>query len=246
MPKDGSVALRDMSSCYAMLNLCGPNSRKLLEKVTKDDVRDKGLKFYQCRHIMVGYAPVLALRVTYVGELGYELYIPPEYVVHVYELLWKAGRNLNVANAGYRAIESLRLEKGYCYWSSELTPDYTPYDAGLGFCVALEKGDFIGRDALLKSKKEGPRLKLCCFTLDTDKPRLLRGGETICHKGNVLGVVTSGGYGYTVRKTIAYGYVPVGDSNYDSGYEIDVYGEAIPATMHDRVLYDPERKKILM
>ena len=246
MPKDSSVVFHDMTSSLATLNVCGPYSRKLLAKVTEDDISNGSFRFGECRYITVGYAQVLALRVTYLGELGYELYIPPEYAAHVYELLWEAGKNLDVTNAGYRAIESLRLEKGYCYWSSELTPDYTPYDAGLGFCVALDKKNFIGRNALFKIKEEGPRLKLCCFTLGTRKPRLLRGGETICHKGKVLGVVTSGGYGYTVQKSIAYGYVPVEDSNYDGGYEIEVYGEAIPATVHDRVLYDPKRKKIFM
>jgi len=189
---------------------------------------------------------VLALRVTYVGELGYELYMPAEYAGHIYELLWEEGHNLGVVNAGYRAIESLRLEKGYRYWSADVTPDYSPYDAGLGFCVALEKGDFVGREALVKIKEEGPKWTLCCFTLDIDKPMLLHGGETICYKGEVLGVVTSGGYGHTVRKAIAYGYVPVVDSNYNDGYEIEVYGEIIPATRHVRSLYDPERKKILM
>lgn len=246
IPKDGSIVLRDVTSSYAMINVCGPNSRKLVEKVTKDDISNENFMFSQCRHITVGYAPVVAFRVTYVGELGYELYIPPEYAGHIYELLWEEGQDLGVANTGYWAIESLRLEKGYRYWSSELTPDYNPYDAGLGFCVALGKGDFVGRKALLKIKEEGPKWKLCCFTLDIDKPMLLHGGETICHKGEVLGVVTSGGYGHTVGKTIAYGYVPVEDSNCDDGYEIEVYREVIPATRHERVLYDPERKKILM
>ena len=246
MSKDGSVMFRDVTSSYAMINVCGPNSRKLLEKVTKDDVSNEDFKFSQCRHITVGYAQVLALRVTYVGELGYELYILPEYAGHVYELLWEAGQDLGVANAGYRAIDSLRLEKGYRYWSTEVTPDYSPYDAGLGFCVALDKGDFLGRKALLKIKKEGPKWTLCCFTLDIDKPRLLHGGETICHKGEVLGVVTSGGYGHTVRKTIAYGFLTPEHANHDDGYEIEVYDEVIPATCHVRALYDPERKKILM
>jgi sarcosine dehydrogenase len=189
---------------------------------------------------------VLALRVTYVGELGYELYMPTEYAGHVYELLWGEGYNLGVANAGYRAIESLRLEKGYRYWSADVTPDYNPYDAGLGFCVALEKEKFIGREALVKIREKGPKWKLCCFTLDTDRPMLLSGGETICYRSKVLGVVTSGVYGHTVRKVIAYGYVPVEDSNFDDGYEIEVYKEVIPATRHERTLYDPERKRILI
>jgi 4-methylaminobutanoate oxidase (formaldehyde-forming) len=189
---------------------------------------------------------VLALRVTYVGELGYELYMPPEYAGHIYELLWEEGHNLGIANAGYRAIDSLRLEKGYRYRSADVTPDYNPYDAGLGFCVALEKEEFIGREALVKIREKGPKWKLCCFTLDTDRPMLLSGGETICYRSNVLGVVTSGGYGHTVRKAIAYGYVPVEDSNHNDGYEIEVYKEVIPATRHERTLYDPERKRILI
>jgi sarcosine dehydrogenase len=246
MPKDGSVSLNEVTSSYAMLNICGPNSRKLLEKATKDDIGNENFRFSQCRHIIVGYATVLALRVTYVGELGYELYIPPEYAGHVYELLWKEGEDLGIANAGYRAIESLRLEKGYRYWSAELTPDYSPYDAGLGFCVALGKRDFIGHEVLHRIKEEGPKWKLCCFTLDIERPMLLHGGETICHRGKVLGVVTSGGYGHTVGKTIAYGYVPVEDSNYDEGYEIETYKEVITAIRHDRVLYDPDRRRILV
>ena len=247
LPKDGSVSLRDVTTSYSMINLCGPNSRKLLKKVTKDDVSNENFKFGQCQYIIVGYTPVLALRVTYVGELGYELYLPPEYAAHTYELLWEEGQDLGVTNAGYRAIESLRLEKGYCYWSTELTPDYTPYDAGLGFCVALDKEDFIGREALVRIKNEGPRLKLCCFTFETDKPMLLRGGETIYHEGEVLGVVTSGGYGHTIRKTVAFGYLANEHSNYDDGYEIEIYKEVYPVKRKvDHALYDPKREKILL
>ena len=246
MPKDNSVALHDVTSAHAMINLCGPGSRKLLEKTTDDDISNENFRFGQCRQITVGYAPALVLRVTYVGELGYEVYVPTEFAGHVYDLLWEAGREFDVANAGYRAIESLRMEKGYRAWGAELSPDYNPFDAGLGFCVALNKGDFIGRESLLKVKEEGPKWKLCCFTLDTEEPRLLHGGETICHKGKVLGVVTSGGYGHTVGKNIAYGYLAPEQANYDEGYEIEVYKEVIPATRHERALYDPGRKKILL
>ena len=156
LPRDGSVALRDVTSCHAMLNLCGPSSRKLLEKVSDDDLTNEGFGFGQCREITIGYAPVLALRVTYIGELGYELYCPPEYACHLYETLMAAGRDLAITNAGYRAIDSLRLEKGYCYWSAEVSPDYSPYDAGLGFAVDLGKGAFVGREALVKIDKKGP------------------------------------------------------------------------------------------
>ncbi len=247
MPKDGSVIFRDVTSALAAINVIGPDARKLLEKVTQDDISNENFRFGKCKTLTVGYAPATALRVTYVGELGFELYIPTEFACHVYETLWEAGQDLGIANAGYRAINSLHFEKGYCYWGTELTPEYTPFDAGLDFCVALDKGDFLGREALAKIKEQGPKWKLCTFTIDADRPVMLRGSEPIIHRGRVVGITTSGGYGYTVGKTIAYSYIPVEDANYDQGYEIEVYMEMYPVTRHDnRTLYDPERKKILM
>lgn len=245
MPDDGSVILHDVTSSYSMINICGPYSRKLLNRVTTDNISNENFKFCQCRYINIGYANVLAVRITYTGELGYELYIPPEYALHVYELLWENGQDLEVSNVGYRAIDSLRIEKGYRYWGAELTPDYSPYDSGVDFCVSLNKGNFVGRDALLKIRDNGSESKLCCFTLEIEKPVLFRGGEAICRNGEVLGVVTSGGYGYTVGKNIAYGFLTQGDSKHKD-YEIEVYGEIIPANRHEQTLYDPDRKKIFM
>ncbi|UCF93773.1 MAG: aminomethyltransferase family protein, partial [Desulfobacterales bacterium] len=247
MPRDGSVIFRDVTSALATINVIGPNSRKLLEKVTRDDINNENFRFGRCRGMTVGHAPVTALRVTYVGELGYELYIPAEFACHVYETLWEAGQDLAVANAGYRAIDSLHFEKGYCLWASELTPEYTPYDAGLGFCVALDKGDFLGRAALVKIKEEGPRWQLCTFTMDAAMPVMLRGGEPIIRKGEVVGVTTDGGYGYTVGKTIAYGYLAAQDTPADGAYAIEVYQKIYPARREsNRALYDPARKKILL
>lgn len=244
LPRDRSVILRDVTSSHAMINVCGPRSRQLLEKLCVDDLSNEAFPFGHCRQITVGYAPVLAIRLTYIGELGYELYLQPEYALGVYELLWEAGQELGVKNAGYRAIDSLRLEKGYRYWSAELTPDYSPYDAGLGFAVSLQKGPFIGREALARIKEEGPKWQLCLFTLDTDEPRLLYGGETISREGRVLGVVSSGGYGHTVRKTIAMGYLPVDEAGYHQGYTVESLGETFAAVRLDRVPYDPERARI--
>jgi len=178
--------------------------------------------------------------------LGYELYIPAELTCHVYQTLWDAGQELGVANAGYRAINSLHFEKGYCLWGSELTPEYTPYDAGLGFCVSLHKGDFLGRDALVKVKEQGPQWKLCTFTLDAQEPVMLRGSEPIVRNGKVIGVTTSCGYGYTVAKTIAFGYIPAAEADHTDGYEIESYTQIYAAKREPRrVLYDSERKKIL-
>ena len=246
MPTDGSVSLRDVTSALAVINVIGPHSRMLLEKVTADDISNPNFRYGKCKLIAVGSAPVDALRVTFVGELGYELYIPAEFACDVYENLWDAGQELSIVNAGYRAINSLHFEKGYCLWGSELTPEYTPYDAGLGFCVALNKGDFLGRDALAKVKEQGPKWKLCTFTLDVKEPVMLRGSEPIIHDGKVIGVTTSCGYGYTIGKTVACGYVPVAEANHTGGYEIEAYTEIFSARREpNRALYDPQREKIL-
>lgn len=247
MPDDGSVVLRDMTSARAVINLCGPLSRKVLEAVTDSDVSHAGFPFMQARELRIGYAPVLALRVTYVGELGWELHIPTEYAVHVYEQLWQAGQAQNLINgglinAGYRAIDSLRMEKRYLYWGADMTPDYTPYEAGLGFCVALDKGDFLGRDALIEAKAAGPRQKLCCFTLE--QPVSVYGGEAILRDGKVLGVTSSGNFGYTIGKPIVFGYIPSEEAGH-ADYEIEAFSEAVPARRHAGTLYDPKREKIL-
>ena len=178
------------------------------------------------------------------GELGYELHLPAEYAPHVYELLWAAGRAFGIADAGYRAIDSLRLEKRYLYWGADITPDYTPYEAGLGFAVALKKGDFIGREALAKAKSEGPRRRLCCFLLDEPRRRLWRRGD-LALRPTLLGVTTSGGYGHTIGKSIVYGYVPAEHAGHET-YEIETFGRRVPARRSPRAPYDPERRKILV
>ena len=247
LPSDGSVAVKEMTSAYAVINVIGPKSRKLLQKLTSADLSNEGFAFGTCKIFAVGYAPVMAYRVTYVGELGYELYIPTEFAVQVYESLWEAGQDLGIKNAGYRTIASLHLEKGYADWGSELTPEYTPFDAGLGFCVALEKDDFIGKQALAKIKTEGPKLRLCTFTLETGRPLMLHGSAPIIYNGKVLGVVTSSGYGHTVKKNICYGYIAVADMRRDEDYAIEAFQQLYKARLEpSRVLYDPERKKILM
>jgi sarcosine dehydrogenase len=246
LPTDASVSIKDVTSAYAVVNVIGPKSRQLLQRCTQTDVSNEGLPFGTCKRLTVGYAPVTALRVTYVGELGYELYIPAEFAAHVYENLWEAGRDLGIQNAGYRTIASMHLEKGYADWGSELTPEYTPFDAGLGFCVALEKEDFIGKEALVKIKNDGPGLKLCSFTLEREEPLMLHGSAPIIQSGKVLGVTTSSGYGHTVKKNICYGYIPLENAEGDDGFEIEVYKELHSLRLEpSRVLYDPDREKIL-
>jgi len=247
MPKDGSVTFRDVTSGYAVLNVIGPKSRPLLQRLVSEDIGNAAFPFGTLKPITAGFAPAMAFRVTYVGELGYELYIPVEFACHVYETLWENGRELGIANAGYRAIASLHLEKGYADWGSELTPEYTPYDAGLGFCVALEKDDFIGKSALARIKAQGPRWTLCTFTIDAGTPLMLQGSAPILHNGRVVSVATSAGYGHTVGKNICYGYLPAKMVDVLEGYEIESYKERYSAKREPRrALYDPQRKKIMI
>ena len=247
LPQDGSVHLKDVTSAYAVINVIGPKSRELLQRNTRGDVGNDAFAFGTCRHFRVGYAPLFALRVTYVGELGYELYIPTEFAGHVYETLWESGQDLGIANAGYRVIASMHLEKGYADWGSELTPEYTPYDAGLGFCVALDKTGFIGKEALARIKDSGSKWKLSTFTIQADTPLMLQSSAPILHDGRVVGVTTSCGYGHTVGKNICYGYLPAEMADTLEGFEIESYKTVYPATREtDRALYDPRRERILM
>ncbi|MGI9371673.1 MAG: GcvT family protein, partial [Hyphomicrobiales bacterium] len=189
LPDDGSVTFSDVTSAYSVINLCGPKARDVLAAVATSDVANEVLPFLSCVEIELGAACGLAARIGYVGELGWELHIPVEYAAYVYDLLWHSGEAHGIANAGYRAIESCRLEKGYAYWSAEIGPDYTPFEAGLGFCVNLEKGDFLGRDALISAHKEGPARKLCTFEVEGFAP--FHGGEAILHNGALAGRTTS-------------------------------------------------------
>jgi 4-methylaminobutanoate oxidase (formaldehyde-forming) len=209
--------------------------------VTDDDVSNAAFPFLAARRIDLGLAQALAVRIGYVGELGYELYIPQEFAAHVYETLWVAGEAHGIANAGYRAIDSCRMEKGYLYWSGDITPDYNPYEAGLGFCVALDKGDFIGRDALAKIRAEGVTRKLCSFTVEGFAPLL--GGEAILHDGKVVGSTSSAGFGHTLGKTIAFGYLPAEIAG-ETRFVIEAFGKAHQATRGPRCLYDAKMERL--
>jgi 4-methylaminobutanoate oxidase (formaldehyde-forming) len=209
--------------------------------VTEEDVSNEAFRYATSRQITVGAAPVLALRIGYVGELGWELHIPSAYAAHVYELLSAAGEPYGVVDAGYRAIDTLRMEKGYLYWSTDITPDTNPWEAGLGWRVNLDKGDFCGRDALIEARAAGPARKLCTFTLESMAYPV--SGEPIIVDGTVVGFTTSANFGHTIGKPIAYGYVPVEHAD-RADFVIEVYGEPIPARRHDGALYDPTNSRL--
>ncbi len=244
MPMDGTVYINDITSARTAYGLWGPKARDILQSITRDDVSNAAFPYMTAKQITIGNIPTLALRVTYVGELGWEFYAPSEYGEQLWDTLWNAGKPFGMIAGGYKAIDSLRLEKGYRYWSADITPDYTPYEAGLGFAVALNKNaDFMGKKALEKIKAEGVKQKLCCLTLD-DPNTITFGNEPIRDQDKVVGWVTSGGYGYTVNKSIAYAYLPIALAKPGTRLSVECFGVQIPVTVEKEPLYDPKGEKI--
>jgi glycine cleavage system aminomethyltransferase T len=194
--------------------------------------------------VTVGSVPVYALRVTYVGELGWELYAPTEFGPALWDTLWEAGRDHGLVAGGYRAIDALRLEKGYRVWSTDITPDESPYEAGLGFAVKLDKGvDFIGRGALLEAKATGPTKRLRCLVLD-DPRAVTLGNEPVRVDGEVVGRITSGGYGFAVQRSIAYAYLPPARAQIGTRGEVNVFGDWVGFEVMAEPLYDPSGDRI--
>jgi 4-methylaminobutanoate oxidase (formaldehyde-forming) len=193
------------------------------------------------RELTVGRAPCLAVRVTYVGELGWELYCPTEFGAALFDALWEAGGPHGLVAGGYKAIDSLRLEKGYRVWSADITPDDTPYEAGLGFTVKLDKGDFVGRDALLA--RPDPERRLCCLVLD-DAHAVALGSEPVRVGGESVGRVTSGGVGYTVGRSIAYGYLPADRADPGTPVEVEIFGEWVSGEIAPEPLFDPAGERL--
>lgn len=249
IPEGLNCQLFDITSSMSVLSLMGPEARNILEKVTSSDVANEGFKFGTIRTIGIAGCPVKALRVTYVGELGWELHLPVEYATTVYNTLMQAGGEHGLINAGYRAIESCRLEKGYRAWGADIGPDHTPLEAGLGWAVKMRKDiAFKGRDAIAGQQVNGVRKMLACFTVD-DPDVVLLGRETIYRNGEKVGWLASGGFGYTINKSIGYGYVrnPDGvDAKYvtEGHYELEVATKRIKCGVHLQPLYDPNMSRI--
>jgi 4-methylaminobutanoate oxidase (formaldehyde-forming) len=243
LPDDGRVVVNDVTSGRICFGVWGPRARDLLAPLSTDDLSDEGFPFLSARQITVGRVPALALRVTYVGELGWELYAPTEFGPALWDTIWEAGREHGLVAAGYRAIDALRLEKGYRVWSSDITPDETPFEAGLGFAVALDKEtEFIGRDALVAAKAAGPRTRLRCLVLD-DPRSVCLGNEPVRIGGEVVGRVTSGGYGFAVERSIAYAYLPP-EAGIGTRGEIDVFGEWVGFEAVREPLWDPTGERL--
>jgi 4-methylaminobutanoate oxidase (formaldehyde-forming) len=238
---DDSVVVEDVTSKFACFALWGPRAREILQPLSESDLSHGAFGYMSAKEINVGAVPCLAVRVTFVGELGWELYCPSEYAVGLWDSLMAAGQPHGLVPGGYRAIESLRLEKGYRVWGSDVTTTDSPFEAGLGFAVKMNKGAFIGRDALEHAGE--PTRRLACLVLDEPRSVVL-GSEPVRFEGRALGRVTSGGYGYSVASSIAYAYLPIELVEPGTRVSVGVFGRDVGAEVRAEPLFDPGNEKI--
>jgi glycine cleavage system aminomethyltransferase T/glycine/D-amino acid oxidase-like deaminating enzyme len=241
-PIQGAITIRTVGGQYTTLGLWGPRARDILQSLVEEDISNEAFPFYTVRALNIECVPAIALRVSHVGELGWELYTPGEYGLRLWDLLWEAGRPYGLVAGGAGALDSLRLEKGHRLWGQDIHSEYNPYEAGLGRTVRLNKGYFLGRDALAKAKDHVQR-KLCCMTLD-DPDAVVLGKEPILADGRVLGCVTSANYGYSVGKYIFYGYLPHEYAVPRTKVEVQYFGRRYPATVTTEPLYDPRNERM--
>ena len=252
IPEDARTTVTDVTSGYTVLSLMGPESRKLLTKLTPDDLSNQAFPFGTGKEIEIGYTKALALRMSYVGELGWEIYLPAEFAQDIYDKIIDAGSEHGLKMAGMHALNSLRLEKPYRHWGHDITDEDTPLDAGLAFAVKFDKkGGFIGRDALLKQKeKKVLNRRLVQFALEDPQP-LLYHNEPIWCGEKIVGDLTSGMYGHTIGTCLGMGYVSweegVSKEFIESNrFEIEVAGERYPARPSLTAFYDPKSKRVRM
>jgi len=244
LPVDGSVSVRARGAGLTGLAIAGPNARKLLEKVTGEDVSNAAFPFMAIRRMHIGVAPALVGRVSYTGDLGYELWIEPEYQRSVFNTLMAAGEEFGLGLFGSRALNALRLEKNYASWAREYRPIYGPMEAGLDRFVAYNKeADFIGKAAALEERRNGGRLRLRAFVMDAGDADVI-GDEAIWFDGQVRGWVTSGGYAHNARKSVAMGYVPKEIAEESEGFEIELLGKRHKARMQPAPLFDANYERM--
>jgi 4-methylaminobutanoate oxidase (formaldehyde-forming) len=236
------VLLEDVTSRYACFALWGPRSRAILQALTDTDISNEAFPYMRARELSVGPVPCLALRVTFVGELGYELYCPSEFALRLFDTLLGAGEGEGLVPGGYKAIESLRLEKGYRVWGSDVTSADTPFEAGLGFAVRMDKEvPFIGQEALAAAGR--PQRRLACLVLD-DARAVVLGSEPVRVDGSAVGRVTSGGYGYSVARSIAYAYLPADEVEPGRRVEVGIFGRFVGAEVVSEPLFDPKSSRV--
>jgi glycine cleavage system aminomethyltransferase T/glycine/D-amino acid oxidase-like deaminating enzyme len=242
LPADGSAQVRDLTPGTCCIGLWGPQARSVIQPLTETDFSNATFKYFRAKQAYVGTVPVTAMRLSYVGELGWELYTTADHGPRLWDLLWQAGQQYGIIAAGRGAFNSLRLEKGYRSFGADMTFEHDPYEAGLGFAVKLDKGDFLGKEALVK-RKENVARKLTCLTL-TDPAAVVVGKEPVFVGQDCVGYVTSAAYGYTIGRGIAYAWLPVELTDVGSEVQIDYFGDRFSAVVTAEPLVDPKMERI--
>lgn len=243
LPDDGSLSIRPLGMDLVGLSIAGPKSRQLLARLTDEDVSNERFRFMDFRRMDIAAVPCMVNRVTYTGDLGYEIWVKPEYQWRLYDRLMAAGADLGLRNFGMRALLSLRLEKNWPTWYRELRPIYGPIEAGVERFVDFRKNDFIGRDAALREQEDGPKLRRVSLVVDTDDADVI-GDEPIWQDGRVVGWVTSGGYGHFVDCSLAQGYVPAALAENGEAFEVEILGDRRPARLQKEPLFDPDGERM--
>lgn len=244
LPDDGSVRLDNVTARSGVMTIAGPRSRELLQRLTRDDLSGEAFPFFRCREVELAQARVLAVRVSYVGELGFELHHPIEVQRHLYDALWEAGEEFGLVDFGYRALESMRFEKCYRLWGADLSADWSPLQAGLDRFVAWDKGDFVGREALLRERDAGPSHVLSCLVVDADGVDA-HGYEPVYAGGErPVAYVSSGGYGHVVERSIALSYLPATHAGVGTELEVGILGDRRRAIVAEQPLYDPLNERL--
>jgi dimethylglycine oxidase len=242
LPSDHSVTVTDITSGTCCIGLWGPDARKVAQSVSSDSFAHDDFGFFRTRRVFIEEVPVTALRLSYVGELGWELYTSADMGLRLWDVLWRAGRSFGIVAGGRGAFAGLRLEKGYRSWGADMWSDHDPYEAGLAFAVNEDKQDFLGASALRERKRQGPRRKLCCLTVDDGT--VVMGKEPVFSEGEPVGFVTSAAYGYSIGRSIAYAWLPLELASPATKVEIEYFAERHPATVSEEPLFDPEMKRM--
>ena len=242
LPSDGSVQVRDITGGTCCIGVWGPLARELVQPLSDDDFSNDGLKYFRAKQARIGGVPVMAMRLSYVGELGWEIYTSADLGLRLWDVLWAAGQDLAVIAAGRAAFNSLRLEKGYRAWGHDMTTEHNPYEAGLGFAVRPAKGEFVGRSAIAGMTADTVSRRLSCLTVD-DGESVVLGHEPVFLDGQPAGYVTSAAFGHTIGRPIAYAWLPA-SATPGTSVEIEYFGRRIPATVATEPLVDPDMARI--
>ncbi|MDQ1722516.1 MAG: dimethylglycine oxidase, partial [Pseudonocardiales bacterium] len=242
LPLDSAVQIRDITAGTCCIGLWGPKARDLIQPLTETDFSNGSFKYFRAKQAFIGTVPVTAMRLSYVGELGWELYTTADHGAKLWDVLWQAGQQHGIIAAGRGAFNSLRLEKGYRSFGADMTYEHDPYEAGLGFAVKLDKGEFIGKEALIR-RKESVTRKLTCLTL-TDDTAVVVGKEPVFNGDTCVGYVTSAGYGYTIGRGVAYAWLPTALAEIGTEVQIGYFDERVSAVVAAEPLVDPKMERI--